>query len=334
MTGGERCDDGPRTMRTPPLLVAVVAASFALFGAPPPASAGFSTLWTVGTPDGTPNEFGWESYASNNPPGSAVLLDDDYELAGTYAAPIGVLAGPEPVSNFERAITTSDPNDRLHFNLTAAQASATARFRLTFRVLWGGWWNAVYQTSGPGFGSETVVVRMNGQVLATRVYTEDYTMTLILNSAQIAAAAGANVIEISRTGGSPNAWIQFDYVMLEVDPTGFTDADGDDLPQWWENDNGLSLTNSADAAAHPDRDGSTNAQEFARGTNPQLADTEGDGLTDGVETNTGTYVSPTNTGTNPLVADTDADSLSDGAELALVPPTNPLLADNPGRSKR
>jgi hypothetical protein len=120
-------------MRTPPLLVAVVAASFALFDAPPPASAGFSTLWTVGTPDGTPNEFGWESYASNNPPGSAVLLDDDYYLAGTYAAPIGVLAGPEPVSNLERAVTTSDPNDRIHFNLTAAQAGATARFRLTFR---------------------------------------------------------------------------------------------------------------------------------------------------------------------------------------------------------
>lgn len=317
-------------MKTPPFLVALVVAIFTLLGAPPQAVAGFATLWTVGTPDGTPNEFGSEDYVPNNPPGSALVRDDDYYLAGTYSVPIGVVGAAEPVSNFERAVTSGDPNDRIHFNLSAAQASATARFRLTFRMLWGGWWDAVNQTSGAGFGAHTIVVRMNGQVLATRVFTEDYAMTLILNSAQVAAVAGANVIEFSRTGGTPNAWIQIDYAMLEVDPTGFRDADGDGLPQWWENDNGLSDTNSADAAADPDRDGLTNAQEFARGTNPQLADSDGDGLKDGVETNTGTYVSATNTGTNPLVADTDSDSLSDGAEVALVPPTNPLLADTDG----
>jgi len=39
------------------------------------------------------------------------------------------------------------------------------------------------------------------------------------------------------------------------------------------------------------------------GTDPSKADTDNDGFSDGVETNTGTYLSPTNTGTSPLVAD-------------------------------
>ncbi len=296
----------------------------ALFSTVPPAHAGFSTLWIVGVEDGTPNEFDGESGSSNSLPGSALIKDDDYYLAGTYAAPIGFRATSETLSNFERAVTSGDPNNRIHFNLTASQASATSRFRITFRMLWAG------SGSVSGFGSHNLVVKMNGQTLATRTFTQDYVMTVLASSAQGAAVTGANRIEISRTGGSPNAWIQFDYVTLEVDPTALTDTDGDGLPQWWELDSGLSDTNGADAAADSDADGSTNTQEFARGTNPRLADTDGDGLKDGVETNTGTYVSPTNTGTNPLVADTDGDSLLDGAEVALVPPANPLLVDTDG----
>ena len=53
-------------------------------------------------------------------------------------------------------------------------------------------------------------------------------------------------------------------------------------------------------------------------------DQDGDGLTDSVETNTGTYVSENNTGTNPNILDTDGDTLLDGAEVALgTNPTNP-----------
>jgi len=53
-------------------------------------------------------------------------------------------------------------------------------------------------------------------------------------------------------------------------------------------------------------------------------DDDNDGLTDTVETNTGFYVSPSDTGTNPLDTDTDDDSFSDGAEVtAGTDPTNP-----------
>ena len=44
-------------------------------------------------------------------------------------------------------------------------------------------------------------------------------------------------------------------------------------------------------------------------------DTDGDGLDDAVETNTGVYVSPIDTGTDPNNADTDYDSIPDGLEL-------------------
>lgn len=44
-------------------------------------------------------------------------------------------------------------------------------------------------------------------------------------------------------------------------------------------------------------------------------DTDSDGLDDTVETNTGVYVSPTDTGTDPNTADTDGDGVPDGLEV-------------------
>lgn len=53
-------------------------------------------------------------------------------------------------------------------------------------------------------------------------------------------------------------------------------------------------------------------------------DSDSDGLRDEVETDTGIYVSPENTGTNPNLADSDGDSLPDGMEVHLG--TNPTNA--------
>ena len=73
------------------------------------------------------------------------------------------------------------------------------------------------------------------------------------------------------------------------------------------------------------------------GTDPNDPDTDDDGLADGVETNTGTFVSASDTGTDPHVADTDSDGLSDGAETgtgtfvdATNTGTNPHLSDTDG----
>ena len=72
--------------------------------------------------------------------------------------------------------------------------------------------------------------------------------------------------------------------------------------------------------ADTDNDGVNDGQEVADTTNPLVADSDDDGLNDGEEKTLGT---------NPLAADTDGDGLSDGQEVNLTQ-TNPRLADTDG----
>jgi hypothetical protein len=97
------------------------------------------------------------------------------------------------------------------------------------------------------------------------------------------------------------------------------DTDSDGLVDTWETTNFGNLAQTA--SGDFDSDGLTNLQEQAAGTNPTLADTDGDGLSDNNELNVRL--------TNPLLADTDGDGLSDGAEVN-THLTNPLLADTDG----
>ena len=94
--------------------------------------------------------------------------------------------------------------------------------------------------------------------------------------------------------------------------TGDTDKDG--MDDAWEDLHGLNKLDPADAEEDPDEDGLDNLGEFKAGTLPKVADTDEDGLKDGVETGTGTWVSAEDTGTSPTKADTDKDGLSDGVE--------------------
>ena len=125
----------------------------------------------------------------------------------------------------------------------------------------------------------------------------------VLDEDQIATLAG---------GSSPMALIDT------------SDDDEDGLPDIWEESlvDNLDDLNGNGAGPGPgsgtgdfDGDGLTDLDEYEETkTNPIVADTDGDGLLDGVETGTGTYVSATNTGTDPKNADTDGDGLLDGVE--------------------
>ena len=111
-----------------------------------------------------------------------------------------------------------------------------------------------------------------------------------------------------------------------VSPTGRNDEDDDEdgLPDYYEEKLVDNLDDLNGNAAGPgpgsgtgdfDGDGLTDLDEYEETqTNPTLTDTDEDGLSDGVETNTGTFVSATNTGTNPKKADTDKDGLIDSVE--------------------
>lgn len=95
------------------------------------------------------------------------------------------------------------------------------------------------------------------------------------------------------------------------------DSDNDSLPDPWEIE---SFTNLAQGGTDdPDNDGLTNVLEFANGTNPNVADTDGDGLADGAEVNTHR--------SNPNKPDTDDDGLTDGFEVATTH-TDPVKADS------
>src|SRR5688572_1889898 len=113
------------------------------------------------------------------------------------------------------------------------------------------------------------------------------------------------------------------------------DTDGDGIIDAWEVNNNFDRNSNADAGQDPDAGTLTNLQEFQKGTAPRDDDTDDDALKDNVETDTGTFVSATNTGTNPLNADTDSDGLKDGVESnsgtfvnAQNPGTSPLDSDS------
>jgi predicted outer membrane repeat protein len=106
---------------------------------------------------------------------------------------------------------------------------------------------------------------------------------------------------------------------IDPEPWGL-DSDGDGMPYEWEVANGLNPRLN-DSAADADNDGLTNLEEYQAGTNPQVADTDGDGLSDGFEVHTSL--------TSPLLKDTDADLLSDSAELNAFH-TNPSAQDTDG----
>ena len=76
---------------------------------------------------------------------------------------------------------------------------------------------------------------------------------------------------------------------------GDADLDGDGIP------------NAIEGSGDPDGDTIINQLDD---------DSDGDGLMDAVETQTGVYVSPSDTGTDPNQADTDGDLVPDGVEVA------------------
>jgi hypothetical protein len=89
----------------------------------------------------------------------------------------------------------------------------------------------------------------------------------------------------------------------------------------WRRYSGQSLEADLRTLTDTDDDGIADATD---------TDDDGDGLLDVHETDTGTYVSPTDTGTDPLDPDSDDDGLLDGAEVALGTDPNDSDHDDDG----
>ena len=106
-----------------------------------------------------------------------------------------------------------------------------------------------------------------------------------------------------------------------------TDSDGDLLPDVFEQliidaDPDDAIASLAEVLPGDDFDNDmlTNAEELAAETDPIDPDTDGDSLLDGIESNSGTFVSAdSDTGTDPNNDDSDGDGLLDGVENPTLP---------------
>lgn len=85
------------------------------------------------------------------------------------------------------------------------------------------------------------------------------------------------------------------------------DSDNDGMPDAWEAQYGLSMTNPTDATLDPDTDLLVNLDEFRHGTDPTNPDCDKDFVRDGDEITHGS---------NPLFWDTDGDKMADYFEIA------------------
>lgn len=155
---------------------------------------------------------------------------------------------------------------------------------------------------------------MNNQGLATN-HAAVVTYSFIPNKTSIDIETVGGTV--TTPGYSDHNPIINAVTLEEVAPK--TDTDGDGLPDEWERFHFGSL--SQNATGDPDSDGLTNLEEFNAGTDPNLADTDGDGLKDGEEVKT--------TKTDPTKVDSDGDGLSDGAEVTLYK-LDPSNADTDG----
>lgn len=274
------------------------------------AGADTKPLFSLGVNNNSAREFGRESYRLEEAPGSANDRDDHFYLAGTYPDPIGVVNEDEPLDNFERTLTSSDPRIVVHFNLTPAQATNTGLMSFTVDFIW-----SRASVNGEDAPFENVVeISVNGKPASfTTTPFESYTtFNGFFSTENLDLVTGANTIELRRTGTTPGTWVALDRFEVSLDPRGFEDQDGDQLPRYWEVQNLLSDDEPADAEGDVDGDTLTARQEFQLGTNPRSDDTDRDGLTDQLEINS-----------DPLDPDSDDDGLKDGEETN----SSPVLVD-------
>lgn len=174
-------------------------------------------------------------------------------------------------------------------------------------VIDGGWERVNTGISPGGAADYTGVDEGGDSVGAGQGLNQFYSVFLLANRTSV-------TVRNNGVGGS-NMVSLVVAPSLGVGPTG-PDSDDDGLPDDWEETQFGNLNQSA--SDDPDSDGLANDEEYGQETDPNLSDTDNDGLSDGEEVNQHE--------TDPLLVDTDEDGLTDGAEINSHG-SNPLARD-------
>ncbi|WP_052572718.1 hypothetical protein [Haloferula sp. BvORR071] len=236
----------------------------------------------------------------------------------------------------------------------------------TEQLLIGKSWPGDYQwkagTGGTLIGPAVPVSTLAMTKIVARITMVDAatdTLDVWINPADTSSVAALGSPHITRTdpdlsfdtlrirGGEGDAGVTAESWAFDAVTAGDTladvvasDSDGDQMLDAWETQHGL-VVGINDANLDREPDGATNLQEYQRSSDPNVADTDGDGLSDGVETGTGIFVSAANTGSSPTQIDTDGDGLLDNEENGsgvfngpLDPGTNPNKVDSDGDTHR
>lgn len=180
------------------------------------------TIWEIGTngPSGTPyGEFSQENGRNDPAPGSPSAMDDDYYTAGTYPSGFNWLSSPlvvesdEPWINWERALTMTDVENRIHLVTSAGPATLTMGLNLGSTIGTNGLkvlpvLHQIMVVHRAADGTELVLA--NFQISASTVITIPFDATDGPQSIRIVRLGPTS----SAGGRYVSAWMNFDYVRV------------------------------------------------------------------------------------------------------------------------
>jgi len=248
---------------------------------------------------------------------SAQNINDNFTLS--YSPDIGNNTENTSESIPHVTITAGGDNSYDYFTFTVASAPSIGIIDIDYAMDHGGSFDSyirLYNQQGELIDSNDDAGIQFGQEGSLHSY--DSFLIHAFNS------PGEYTIKVSQYSDSPiyeNATYQLNISLESI----YADTDSDGMPDSWEDEFSLDKNNPADAATDKDSDNLTNLEEFIAGTNPTIADTDGDGLNDGVEI--------TEHNTSPILSDSDADGLSDGEEInTYLSDPNNSDTDNDGLS--
>jgi hypothetical protein len=272
---------------------ATLAAALAQWQALPVQPAGSSADDFDG--DGIPN---LQEYLMGTPLFDPLDIDGDRILDSVEDAHPGVLSklrfadavedyDGDGVMNFEEVL--------LGLNLASATTSGRADGLGDSEVL------AWSLAAGPTLTSNTDAVRALWEVIDADWIDREagsYYLYWLLETLVNGVPAGltsfrADVANWAWQPWNPGVWLiespslahdpNWEPVDLDGNGVADFDRDNDNRPDLWEYRYSLNLRNGQDGNSDPDGDQLPNWQEYANGTNPRLADSDGDGFADKVE---------------------------------------------------